>query len=265
VDDERFEVPVSVAGRELPAVLTAHQVPRPQGQQPDWRLELECDGQRWTGDGWHVFGALRGLMGAAEHDDVRIGVNGARPNAWTSGMLADMGQGRSVYLLPELWTAGRPPMAPTLGAAPMHEVGTVADQDAFQQRWHDSLDRGDPHDERRGDADMRAVLAAEQAETLARVDALSRSLDDIIAASETSNADDEHDPEGSTIAFERAQVAALLAQARAHLSEATEALQRLEAGAYGQCERCGAAIAPERLQARPTARTCIRCAAAGGR
>ena len=120
---------------------------------------------------------------------------------------------------------------------------------------------GDPHDERR-DVGMRDVLAAEQAEVLARVDALSRSLDDIMAASETSNADDEHDPEGSTIAFERAQVAALLAHARVHLSEATEALQRLDAGDYGRCERCGAAIAPERLEARPTARTCIRCAAA---
>ncbi len=121
---------------------------------------------------------------------------------------------------------------------------------------------GEPRDERRDDVGVREVLAAEQAEVLVRVEALSRSLDDIVGASESSNADDEHDPEGSTIAFERAQVAALLAQARAHLSETTEALQRLEAGGYGQCERCGAAIAPERLEARPTARTCIRCAAA---
>ena len=120
---------------------------------------------------------------------------------------------------------------------------------------------GDSHDERRGDSGVREVLAAEQAEVLARVDALSRSMDDIIAASESSNADDEHDPEGSTIAFERAQVAALLAHARTHLSEATAALQRLDVGDYGQCERCGDAIAPERLEARPTARTCIRCAA----
>ena len=120
---------------------------------------------------------------------------------------------------------------------------------------------GDSQNERRDNRDVREVLAAEQAEVLAQVSALSRSLDDIVAASESSNADDEHDPEGSTIAFERAQVVALLAQARAHLDETTEALQRLEAGGYGQCERCGGAIAPERLLARPTARTCIDCAA----
>src|SRR5438270_129661 len=108
---------------------------------------------------------------------------------------------------------------------------------------------GDSHDERRDDRDVREALIAERADVLAQVDALSRSLEDIVGASESSNADDEHDPEGSTIAFERAQVTALLAQARAHLSEATEALQRLEAGGYGQCERCGEAIAPERLLA----------------
>jgi DnaK suppressor protein len=119
---------------------------------------------------------------------------------------------------------------------------------------------GGARDEWRDDRDVREVLTAEQAEVLARVGALSRSMEDIIGASESANADDEHDPEGSTVAFERAQVAALLAQARVHLTEVTGALRRLDAGRYGTCERCGATIAAERLQARPTARTCIHCA-----
>ncbi len=109
---------------------------------------------------------------------------------------------------------------------------------------------------------MREALAAEQAELHARVTALTGSLADIVSASLSANADDEHDPEGSTIAFERAQVAALLAQAEAHLKESTDALRRLDAGSYGHCEVCGNPIAPERLLARPTARTCIHCAAA---
>ena len=108
----------------------------------------------------------------------------------------------------------------------------------------------------------REVLLAEQAEVLSRIRALNGSLDDIVSASLSSNADDEHDPEGSTIAFERAQVAALLAQAETHLKESTDALRRLEAGTYGRCEVCGAGISPGRLEARPTARTCIHCAAA---
>jgi hypothetical protein len=42
---------------------------------------------------------------------------------------------------------------------------------------------------------------------------LALQFDDIVAAAEVSNTDDEHDPEGTTIAFERAQVSALHTQA----------------------------------------------------
>ncbi len=73
--------------------------------------------------------------------------------------------------------------------------------------------------------------------------------------------DDEHDPEGATIAFERAQIEALIDQSRQQLLELDEALARLERGGYGVCEGCGQPIAAERLEARPTARTCISCAA----
>ncbi len=137
MQDERYEVAVAVAGRELLAVLTTHRLPRPHGHA-SWRLELECDGRRWVAEGLHAFEALRKLMGAAEHDDVRIGVNGARPNAWPSGMLADMAQGLQVYLLPARRTAERLPTALTLGPAPLPEVGTLAEQDAFQRRWQNS-------------------------------------------------------------------------------------------------------------------------------
>ena len=88
-------------------------------------------------------------------------------------------------------------------------------------------------------------------------------MEDIVSASVSSNADDEHDPEGSTIAFERAQVAALLAQARAQCRSRPKHCSGWTRASTGHCERCGAAIAPERLLARPTARTCIGCAAAG--
>jgi RNA polymerase-binding transcription factor len=36
-----------------------------------------------------------------------------------------------------------------------------------------------------------------------------------------------------------------------------EALDRLRSGEYGTCETCGEPIAPGRLEARPTARTCV--------
>jgi DnaK suppressor protein len=103
-------------------------------------------------------------------------------------------------------------------------------------------------------------LARTRAETLAQIDALTREFDEVVAASVAANADDEHDPEGATIAFERQQVAALLEQARRRLVDIDDALARAEAGEYGRCAECGREIAPERLAARPQTRTCIDCA-----
>ena len=103
-------------------------------------------------------------------------------------------------------------------------------------------------------------LARTRAETLAQIAALTAEFDEVVAASASSNADDEHDPEGATIAFERQQVVALLDQARRRLADVESALARREAGGHGICETCGRPIAPERLAARPAARTCIDCA-----
>ncbi|KRE39171.1 DNA-binding protein [Janibacter sp. Soil728] len=109
-------------------------------------------------------------------------------------------------------------------------------------------------------ADPRTTLHEERRGTLARLATLTGDFAAIVEASEGSNADDEHDPEGATIAFERSQLDALVQQARHHVSEIDAALERLDAGTYGICERCGRPIAPGRLEARPVARTCIGCA-----
>ena len=103
-------------------------------------------------------------------------------------------------------------------------------------------------------------LAAERERTVGQVESLRRSFDDIVAASEEVATDDEHDPEGHTIAWERQQVAALLAAARARLDELDRAARRIEDGTYGTCEACGAAIAPDRLEVLPTTTTCVACA-----
>ncbi|MFF1560898.1 TraR/DksA family transcriptional regulator [Streptomyces sp. NPDC058279] len=109
-------------------------------------------------------------------------------------------------------------------------------------------------------ATARELLAADRADTLARAAALSRDFDGIVAANALVAVDDEHDPEGGSTAFERAHVATLLARAREHLEELDRALERLEQGQYGRCEGCGGTIPPERLEVRPAATTCVRCA-----
>jgi len=103
-------------------------------------------------------------------------------------------------------------------------------------------------------------LLDERAVVLRDIESLRREFDQVVAASESSNADAEHDPEGATIAFERQQTAALLEQARRRLAEIDAALARREMGNYGVCEACGRPIGAERLAARPSARTCIDCA-----
>ena len=110
--------------------------------------------------------------------------------------------------------------------------------------------------------DRAAALAGEREVAAHQIDVLVRDLARVVEASESSNADDEHDPEGATIAFERAQLSALLDAARARLEDVQRALDRLAAGEDGRCERCGGPIGAERLQARPAARDCIDCARA---
>jgi RNA polymerase-binding transcription factor DksA len=107
----------------------------------------------------------------------------------------------------------------------------------------------------------RELIAAARAAVAERIADLTGDFAGMVAASRDANADDEHDPEGSTIAFERAQVLALLQRAQDELAQLDVAERRLASGEFGRCARCGGPIGDERLAARPTASTCISCAA----
>jgi RNA polymerase-binding transcription factor len=108
--------------------------------------------------------------------------------------------------------------------------------------------------------DARELLAEERRRTLRRLADLRGDYQGFVEASKDSNADDEHDPEGATIAFERSQVGALAHQAEVHLREIEAAVARLDDGTYGVCAVCGEPIPAERLEVRPTATTCVACA-----
>jgi RNA polymerase-binding transcription factor DksA len=108
--------------------------------------------------------------------------------------------------------------------------------------------------------DVEGRLAGERARTAERLAALRRDFDQVVAASEGSNADDEHDPEGATIAFERSQLQALIDQAERRLVELDRAVADAGSGRYGICESCGRPIDPERLEVRPSATRCVECA-----
>jgi len=114
-------------------------------------------------------------------------------------------------------------------------------------------------------ANARELLLAEQARAGQRVAALEREFAGLAEAAGAAGTDDEHDPEGATLAFERQHVAALLEAAREQVATVDAALRRLDEGRYGVCDRCGQPIGAERLAARPAAATCVRCAGAAGR
>ena len=105
------------------------------------------------------------------------------------------------------------------------------------------------------------LLATERADTVRRLAELEREFAAILESSGSAGLDDEHDPEGATIAFEREHAAALLTQVRQHLTAIDAAIRRLAEGSYGNCAACGQPIGAARLAARPVATTCINCAA----
>ena len=111
-------------------------------------------------------------------------------------------------------------------------------------------------------AELRAALLDRRVEANERLAALAGHFQDIVDAASGANVDDEHDPEGATIAFERSQIDALAQGARLELEEIAAALARLDTDSAGLCEACGEPIPFARLQARPTARRCVPCAAA---
>ncbi len=108
--------------------------------------------------------------------------------------------------------------------------------------------------------DAKAMLENERAETVEQIASLSQQFDEVVESIIDVANDDEHDPEGHTIAVERQQLAGLLRDARLHLVEVNDAVGRLADGTYGQCESCGSPVGNERLAALPAARTCVECA-----
>lgn len=95
---------------------------------------------------------------------------------------------------------------------------------------------------------------------LAQIEGAQHDLEQIKAAKSDATADDEHDPEGSTLTADWQLVSASLASAREQLAAAVRAQARVDAGTYGTCLSCGREIAAARLAERPSAEQCIECA-----
>lgn len=142
---------------------------------------------------------------------------------------------------------------------PERSLGTTVAEQVFEA-LHRRADTRTTYSAVMDEVEARRRLRAERADVAARLRDLGVSFDDIVDAARDSNLDDEHDPEGTTIAAERSLVISLARSSERHLAEVDAALERLAAGTYGRCVRCGGPIAADRLDARPSTPVCIGCA-----
>jgi DnaK suppressor protein len=105
-----------------------------------------------------------------------------------------------------------------------------------------------------------AARASDSALAMSRSAALAGQREALAEQQALTTHDDEHDPEGVTIGFERAQILGLLAGAREEIAALDRATSRLGAGTYGRCASCGCEIPDARLEALPATETCLSCA-----
>ncbi|SFN44450.1 transcriptional regulator, TraR/DksA family [Mycetocola miduiensis] len=106
---------------------------------------------------------------------------------------------------------------------------------------------------------FRAVLEEQRAELLQQRANHEVSLAEVRVARD-GESDDEHDPEGPTIASEWSRLTGLQEEAARQLTVLDKALARVDDGSFGICARCGKPIGRARLDARPAAELCIDCA-----
>ena len=92
---------------------------------------------------------------------------------------------------------------------------------------------------------------------------LEASFADLTEAADASPPDDEHDPEGHTIAFERSQLAGRRDTYLRDIAELAAAEIRLDDARSALCDTCGEPIPLERRLAVPTTTRCVDCAGAG--
>ena len=104
-------------------------------------------------------------------------------------------------------------------------------------------------------AELRARLERERASLLADIDTLS--VENQVQSDDAGIGN--HQADDASDVVSRDLNLALRGNSQDLLAQVDAALQRLDAGTYGACARCGRPINPERLEALPYATYCITC------
>jgi DnaK suppressor protein len=145
-------------------------------------------------------------------------------------------------------------------------VATMARLDGVEfadgaEPGHDQVDdhvRDEVRDQVRDE--VRARIHTEQHRLQLLVDSLDKSFADLTEAADASPPDDEHDPEGHTIAFERSQLTSRRDGFLRSIAELEAAAARLDDPESALCLGCAEPIPHERRLAMPSTTRCIDCA-----
>ena len=105
---------------------------------------------------------------------------------------------------------------------------------------------------------IRAALAARRDELRAEYDQTLSEITELQRDRLTDSAGDDQADTG-TKTLEREQEISLANSIRERIAQVERALERLDEGGYGWCERCGDPIPVERLAAFPSATLCVKC------
>ena len=113
-------------------------------------------------------------------------------------------------------------------------------------------------------AKQQQLLYAARAERLADAKSLKAEADQMALDAEPGDTQfDDESGEGSTAAVDRERDLALSAQAWAEVVEIDVALDKIDEGSYGTCDRCGQPIPKARLEVIPWAALCVTCKSGG--
>ena len=104
-------------------------------------------------------------------------------------------------------------------------------------------------------ASLRSSLEEHRANLRAEIVTLGADPD----SDETAFVDDRGFADSAHSTAERSRLLSVVTALRENLRDVRHALDSVEAGTYGACERCGEQIGFERLEALPWATLCIDC------
>jgi hypothetical protein len=138
VTDEEQELGVSMfRGRERVVSTLRWQVSSDQV----YSISLDTPDGLVAGGGSDLFQALKEIRLVVEPQGWLIAVQGARKDAYVSGMVGDMLGARRVYILQAGRQVGRAHLVDIFAEAAVESLGTVEQQKAFYREWRLSLKR----------------------------------------------------------------------------------------------------------------------------